>query len=453
MELGSILPYLISAVVIFGAIAFVLMLSGRKGRASSGEKKQKSLQKKQLQEIRDAQKRLAKDPHDPAGLMPVSDMYYANHIWDKAYPMYCDLANLSLNNTSIEPFKAHLRAGVCAVQLDKPKEALQYLTSAYKINPYDFDLNFNMGVSCYKLQMLDKAIPCFKKAITVQPEAQGVNIYLGKCLYESHHYRESLGYLKKALTEEPGNKEALYYMADAMTQEGHSDKALKVFLHLRADPEFGARSCLNAGLCHLKTNAEDEAIQDFEIGLKHQSAPQDVKMELQYNLGRTLLGKNQLSKGLEYLKAIRMVNASYKDVNNLIGRYQELSQNMNLNTFLSGSNGDFVALCRKFVAVKYKNSHVKILDVNVGANYTDITADVDSPRSQDSEVFRFFRTTGATGELFLRDLHAMMKDTNIDRGFCITAGTFSEEAHKFIEGRPIDLIEKPELVKVLKLIP
>ena len=45
-----------------------------------------------------------------------------------------------------------------------------------------------------------------------------------------------------------------------------------------------------------------------------------------------------------------------------------------------------------------------------------------------------------------------MQDVKAARGFCISAGVFSQEAHKYIEGRPIDLIEKNDLTKVLKQI-
>ena len=45
-----------------------------------------------------------------------------------------------------------------------------------------------------------------------------------------------------------------------------------------------------------------------------------------------------------------------------------------------------------------------------------------------------------------------MSDVKAARGFCISAGTFTEEARKYIEGRPIDLIEKNELTKILKQI-
>ena len=76
-------------------------------------------------------------------------------------------------------------------------------------------------------------------------------------------------YLKKALDEDPQNKEALFDMADAMAEEGFGDKAMKVFMHLRPDPVFGARSCLEAGMIHAHNNDNEAAIQDFEIGLKH----------------------------------------------------------------------------------------------------------------------------------------------------------------------------------------
>ena len=67
-------------------------------------------------------------------------------------------------------------------------------------------------------------------------------------------------------------------------------------------------------------------------------------------------------------------------------------------------------------------------------------------------LFRFFRTTGATGEIYVREFHGHMSDVKAARGFCISAGTFTEEARKYIEGRPIDLIEKNDLTKILKQI-
>ena len=118
---------------------------------------------------------------------------------------------------------------------------------------------------------------------------------------------------------------------------------------------------------------------------------------------------------------------------------------------MSGSS-DFVALCRKFVSAYYHDAFVKIEDIAVNSDSVDVLCSVETSRWEDNELFRFFRSTGAVGELYVRDFHSKMRDTKVDRGFCLTAGTYSAEAQKYVEGRPIDLIEKQKLIAVLKKI-
>ena len=52
----------------------------------------------------------------------------------------------------------------------------------------------------------------------------------------------------------------------------------------------------------------------------------------------------------------------------------------------------------------------------------------------------------------MREFHARLRDLKAGRGLCFTAGTYTEEARKFIEGRPIDLIDKTGLIKILNKI-
>ncbi|MCH5295720.1 MAG: tetratricopeptide repeat protein [Treponema sp.] len=449
-------PIIIAVIVVMGFV-LLLMAFMRRGKGSSGGSGKggspgKEKAKSQSQIIREANKRLAKNPHDPQGLSMLGGVYFSNSLWEKALPVYGELVRLAPAMPSVNAFEANQRHGICCINLDKLQEGVQTLTTAYKLNSRDFEVNYYLGLACFKSKQYDKAIPCFKKSLVANPEATGVYLMLGQSFYYGHHYHESLPYLKKALDEDPSNKEALYDMADAMTEEGRGEKAIKVFMHLRADPVYGAKSCLQAGIFHAKNNELDAAAQDFEIGLKHEEALPELRLEIQYRLAQVYFMQNQIGKGLSLLKAIRNVNMNYKDVNALISRYQELSQNSNLQIYLSAGNSDFVALCRKFIATKYKNGTVKILDINVGQMFTDILADISSSKWEDTELFRFFRTSGTTGELYVRDFHGHMQDIKADRGFCVTAGSFSDEGRKYIEGRPLDLIEKTELTKVLKQI-
>ena len=439
------MPYVIVGILIVAVIAVFFVLKSKKSAGRSGGKSQSQI-------IREAKRKLDRNPDDTEGLSELGDIYFQNKLWDKALPIYERLYKLAAKDPKVDSFQSILRHGVCFMNLDNLPEAIKSLSLAYQMNSRDFEVNYYMGIAMFKDKNYDKAVPCLKKALAINPEAEGVYLILGQSYYYGNHYRDSLPCFKRALDEDPTNKEALFDMADAMNIGGHGDKSIKVFMHLRADPVYGPRSCLEAGVYHIKMGDYDAAIQDFEVGMKHTNIETDVLLDLQYRTAQCYFNKNDFATGLQLLNKIRLSNANYKDVNALISRYQELSQNTNLQIYLSAGASDFVALCRKFIETIYRGSQVKIMDIQVQPAYTDILAEVDTVKITDIELFRFFRTSGSSGELYVRDLHGHMHDVKADRGFCITAGVFSEDAQKYIEGRPLDLIEKSRLVKVLKSI-
>jgi restriction endonuclease Mrr len=64
-------------------------------------------------------------------------------------------------------------------------------------------------------------------------------------------------------------------------------------------------------------------------------------------------------------------------------------------------------------------------------------------------MFRFIRTQGTIGELVVRDFHSHLKEVKAGKGYCLTTGSFTEEAKRFVEARLIDLIEKDRIGKIL----
>ncbi|UKI55759.1 MAG: tetratricopeptide repeat protein [Treponema succinifaciens] len=346
------MSYLIAGVIMIALVAVLTLFMGKNGGGSTKDKKTSNRNKAQI--IKEANKKLAKNPHDPAGLIPLGDVYFSSQIWDKAYLIYNDLSKLDSKSGFVNLDECFLRLGISALQLGKNPEAVQALVSAYKINSVSFENNFYLGKAMFNQKLYEKSVPLFKKAILAKPESTGVYFLLAQSLYFAKKYRECLSFFKKALDEDPSNKEALFNMSDAMFQEGRGDRAIKIFMHLRADPVYGARSCLRAGIFHTKINDLNSAIQDYEIGLKHENEPSDIRVEIEYNLARCYFEKNQIAKGLALLKAIRNSVQNYKDVNSLINRYQELSQNNNLQIYISANSNDFVTLCRKFILTKYK---------------------------------------------------------------------------------------------------
>lgn len=443
MQVVIISVFIIIAVV---ALATAVLTSRRgKGQSSGGRKNKAAI-------IREVTKRLAQNPNDAEALLMAGDVYYQDQDWEKAYTSYLSVMNQLRSRSPSEQFEISVRYGISAVKTNRLGEAKKGFLFAKNINPNHFEVNYNLGYIYYVQKEYEKAVPFLRKAIAAQSDNISALKYLGFTLQNLRKYQEALPCLKKVLDVQPDNKETLFAMGECFYEVGSNDQAIKVFSHLRVVQGVGPRAALYAGLIHVRSNQLDKAIDDFEVGLKHEGVPLDLANELRYNLAQTRIKNQDLQKALQILKEIQTIAPGYKDVASLIMRYQELNQNQNLHIYLIAGQSEFVGLCRKIVSRFYANAKVKILDISVSASHTDIVAEIDTSKWADTVIFRFFRSQGSVGELVIRDFHGRIKEMKAGKGICMTAGTFTEEARRFTEGRPIDLFDKNRLNKVLNVI-
>lgn len=435
----------IVGVVIACTLLLIMLLT--KAKDKKGQKKAKFKDRNAI--IREATKKLGQNPRDPLALAAMGNIYYQDQEWEKAYTTYQVLLDIASTMHKVDEFETAVRLGVSAIKTNRLPEAIRGFFIAKKIKPNDFEVNYNLGYINYLQKDYEKAINLLKTALIANPDNLLSQRYLGFSFHKSGKYKEALPYLKKTVDLQPDDKEALFAMAECIFESGGYDRSLKIFTHLRPDPLFGPQAALYSGIIHLQSNQADKAITDFEIGLKHENIPTDIANELRYKLAITAIKLQDLTKALINLKEIQKTTPGYKDVPTLILRYQELNHNKNLQVYLMAVQSDFVALCRKMVVQFFPNAKVKISDISVFADYTDILSEIDTPRWSDIVLFRFFRSQGAVGELLMRDFHGRIKDIKAGKGICITAGSYTDESKRFTEGRPLDLFDKDGLNKIL----
>ena len=441
------------AVIVAAVLVVFLMMSkivAQKHKNSSLIEKVHKKGKSAL--VKEAEKKLVKDPHNIPALETIGEIDDQDKNWEKVWGVYKTLYDLSAAHIEIDVAKSTLRMGLSAFYQNRIEDAVNVLMVTIKKDPDNFEANLVLGKVLLQKNIIDKAAYCLKKAKTLMPENNEVNALLGKCLFKMQKYRESLQFIKQALEESPDNKELLYDMAVAMSECGLSEKALKVFIHLRPDPEFGPLSCLEAGKMHERVKDFQNAIKDYEIALRHQNMNEQLAIQIKYRLGNTYIAMNNISQGLVYLKQVQMMKAGYKDTDSLVSRYAELNQNKNLQIYLLSGTSDFVALCRKLISVFFKESFVKIEDIQVTSGFVEIVCNAENVKWESKQIFRFYRTQNIIGDLYIREFHGKIRDTKCDNGVCVTVGSFSESAHRFVEGRPLTLVEKDELTKMLKKI-
>jgi tetratricopeptide (TPR) repeat protein len=436
-----LLPVLATGIAV--AVVIIVFLSGQ-SKASKEPK-----QKNRLAVIKDAQKKLAQNPHSVQGLSELSELYYKEHLWEKSLPLFITLFEIAPAHPEINFAETGLKLGVSAFKLGRYEEALRGLITSYKMNSENFEVNYYLGQTCFEVKDYVKAVPCLKKALAINPSAPNAIKWIGLSLNQQKHYKESLQYCKRALENEPGNKDLLFAMAEGLENVGNTTKAIQVYEHLRNDAVYGARACLTAGMIYLSSNELDKAIPEFEAGMQCQNISPDVLADLRYHLGSSYIKNNEIAKGLPHLKTLEQDKPGYKDTEALITRYQELNQNTNLQIYLLGSNADFAVLCRKLSVAFFPKARIRITELAPQGEIVDMVAEIATIKWEDIIVFRFIRSTGPVNELYIRELHAKIKDTQAGRGFYISAGIFQEPARKYVEGRPIDLIDKAQLAKML----
>lgn len=445
-----LIPVLIAIIVACVLIVLLMVIrGGKKGKNGVNDKIQKKGKSAIMKEI---EKKLAHDPHNVESLEALGDIYFSDKNWEKTYSVYKTLYDISSAHIEVNVAKVTLRMGIAVFNLQKYDDAMNFLMLSLKKNPEDFDANYFLGKTFYIKEVYDKALYCLKKARMLRPDSMEVVELVGMSFFKMSKYRDSLPFLKKILDAQPDNKEILFDMAVAMSECDMQDKALKVFMHLRPDPQFGAQSCFECGKMHEHVKNYQAAVQDYEIALKLQNVPEQLLLQIKYRLASMYIALNDIPKGLAVLKQIQAAKANYKDVDSLVLRYSELNQNKNLQTYLLSGTSDFIALCRRYIQAYFPNCFVKVDDVQVLSECVEFIATVQSNKGEEKDIFRFYRSQAVIGDIYVREFHTKVRDTKCDFGLCITMGSFTESAHKFTEGRPIDLIEKEQLLKTLKKV-
>ena len=444
------IPILIAVVALIIFVGAFILFMGRSG-GSGGVKRSQSREAR----LNDASRRLANNPLDPQALFDMGTVCFEEESWDKAMKAFEALSDIVSRSPvpGIDNFGVHINFALSAMKLNMTDHAHRGFTLARSLQQNNFEVNYNLGALEFERKNYEKSIQLLQQARALNPESPAVLRYMGHAFFRLKKPKEAMNFIRKAIDLAPDDKESLYTLAECYHEANQTDQALRIFSHLRPDPVMGPNACLISGMIHIETRRNDLAIQDFEMGLRHQNIKPDILAELRYYLGTTYIKQNDMGKAIGVLKQLQEDNPSYKDVNVLITKYQELNANKNLQIFLMASSADFVALCRKIVMTYFAKAKVKITNISTHKNeWADILAEVNTPKFSDIILFRFIRTQGSIGELIVRDFHSHIKDAKAGKGICITVGSFSDEARRYTEARLIDLIEKERLTTILNSV-
>ncbi len=447
----DLLFYILISVAVVGLIAIAAVLLFKRDRQADQNRKKGVLRRDRNLIIREATRRLSQDPRDVGALKDLACISFEEHNYADSYKYYRTLVSMCGANPEIDEFEANLRFGQSALKLKKMAEAHKHLMVARTLRENEFEVNLNLGIMEYARKDFAKAALYLAVARSQRPDDIPTNRYLGHSLYTQKQYGGAVEALQRVLDFEPEDKKTQFVLAKSYFALQNNDLALQIFSRLRTDPDIGAISALHSGTLNTNAKKYDSALEDFEIGLRHEKISPAVSLELKYRMAEVLLKKNELPKAIKLWKEINALQADYRDVAEKIVQYQEINTNKHLQTFLLSPSSEFITLCRRIVTRYFPNSKTKLVNISLSkGNYADLLALVRTPKWEEMVLFRCIRSQTSVGEFLLRDLYASIKEVKAGRSVCIAAGTFSEQAQSFVEARMIDLVDKENLIRILK---
>ncbi len=450
MEVFSYPLIAVGALILLGTAAAILFKKSPTGRKNKKQKKKiKSKDRNKI--LRKADKRLAQNPKDPDAHLSLAALYYEEKNYEQALKHYKICIDLCATVPGINEFEVTLRHALSALMLKQYEDAYKSFMIARTFDGENFEVNYNLGYLEYMRKNFQRSAPYLEKAYAVNPQHAATNRYLGHSYYRLKKYKRSISSLQRTYEYEPEDKNSLFVLGQSYYELAQLNFALNIFSHLRADSTLGAGASLYAGIIHFKTKQYQKAIMDFEIGLRHENTPKETVNELKYRLAAAYLNQGDVSSAITRWKEIQESQPDYKDVKEQLNKYLEINKDRQMQVFLMASSSEFAGLCKRIAVIYFPNSNTKLLDISLYKNeYADIFAEVNTRQWDDFILFRFLRTTGAIGDLMVREFHSRTKDLKAGRGICITCGTFSDTARSFVEARLIDLVEKEELLKLFK---
>jgi tetratricopeptide (TPR) repeat protein len=276
---------------------------------------------------------------------------------------------------------------------------------------------------------------------------------LGTIYFKKNALKEAGQELQLAAKIDQDNHAPYYYLGKIARLTGDRNGALAFFDKALSDRELRQRTYLERANIYVVEKAYEDAVDDLlkaiEIGEKETT----VIMAVRYMLARCYESLDDLRNAVEQWEWLYEKKPNYADVEAKLSLYGALRADDRLKDYLIAPGDKFGQYCEHIIM---------LLGLKVNQEVSSNT-DVREYTAYDTErglmqggsnlcVVRLIRTTDPVGYEDTRGLYDMMRKLNATRSIYVTASKFTKNAVEFSQIRPVDLVEKEELTKLLQQI-
>lgn len=348
-------------------------------------------------------------------------------------------------NISEIPFRQHIAK--LYLQFNHIEEALKEYLLLAQTDDTNPEYCYLIATLFEKRDRSDKAQIYYKKAIGIDPQHVESYARLGSIMYRKNHINEARIYLDKAIKLDPGNIFASFSLGKILKENTEYARALSLFEIAARAPEYKVKSLIEQGNCYLEMKSYEKAGSALKRAIKMATdqTTTDI-LYARYSLAGIFELDRNFVDAVEQWEKIFNVNKKFRDVAQKLTSYQSLRIADAMKDYLIAKEQDFVKLCNKVVTFM-KLRTLQVIIITDGCQFI-----AGSFENDDVWLITFLRIANPVSEEIVRAFGGQMKELNCARGIMFTNSNYSKLALDFAENRSIDLFNKDELLKNLKMV-
>lgn len=337
-------------------------------------------------------------------------------------------------------------------QFNFPEEALKEYLLLIKMEPYNGEYYFRCGQLFEQRNKGPQAAQYYKKAIDLDPRNSDAHFSLGTLLYKGKRFNDAKLILQKALKLRPDNYRAHFYLGRMNKDAQNFTAAIQSFEQAQKDSEFKIKSLIERGICYIAVKNYDKAAGELERAIKLTSEkPDDTTLFARYYLAMCHEKKRDIDRAIEQWEIIYSKKQSFKDVAEKLSQFQELREDDRMKDYLTSSNETFLQLCHDVVEAMNLSISDQTL-IKMGCQVLAVEKSEGQWRNTKKlpHLVNFYRITENMDQNQVREFHEQMQKMKASRGVMVSSSLFTRAAQEFVESRPIELMGKDKLQKLLE---
>lgn len=330
-------------------------------------------------------------------------------------------------------------------------EALKEYLLLTKQDPTNAENFFNAGKIYDAKNKTDSALGFYQKCIQLNKKHVKAHAAFGLMLFKTKNYTEAKKEIDLAIKMSPETYSSYYYLGKILKEGKDYSGAVKAFEKAVRDPEFRQRSLIERGSCYMMANSMDNAMNEFIKAInasKNESSSETLYAR--YFLASCYEKARKIDKAIEQWENIYKHNRSFRDVPAKLSEYKDLQQNDALKEYLTCGNEEFIDICKHAVGALKLSAQQASLE-KWGAQLICTEAKNDNWMNVRKQAFLvdFFRETSPVEDTVIRKILDEVKSSNCTKAFVCSSSGFTSSATGYAENRPVELIGKDKLGKIL----